>query len=647
MNDGSLPKPNAQKIPPDGGKSVQIHPPTTAQPQQQQQPPAQANQPVKLPPPPTKVGAPAQAAGSQAAPTTPTTPTKPTADSAPVSARPTALSPQQRKLLQKQQNSPAGAQPLPKPRSRFTSVQSNALPEGAGQAQEAPAQPQQPGQLRAAASAPPPQKDVADPKPDKPAGARFAVSKTSFWKNPLLLGALGLVLLVLIGGIIWRLLSSASPTSTTPTTNQAGSQNQNQNGSGSSGGSQGSAAGQQPNASSQPQPVSQPTSLTYWGLWEPTEVMQSVFDEFERQRPGVTINYIKQSHKSYRERLIAAISSGNGPDMYRYHASWTPMLKEELAPVPASVMTSADFQQLFYPVALQQLQLNGQPVGIPLMYDGLVLYVNDEALQKANETPPQTWSELKTLAAKLTVRSGGTIDRAGLAIGNATNVEHFSDILAVLMLQNGADLANPNSPEGRDALLFYTNFVKADKVWSDELPNSTVAFARGDVAMMFAPSWRAHEIAALNPDLKFSTSPLPTLADTKLSWASYWAEGVNSKSKNNDLAWELLEFLSQKETQLALHADQAEVRGFGQLYSRKDLADELAASDVAAAVLEDAPHAQGWYMSSYTHDNGINDQIIQYYENAVTSVLSGTSVEDALVPLDRGVKQVLKQYGAE
>lgn len=63
-----------------------------------------------------------------------------------------------------------------------------------------------------------------------------------------------------------------------------------------------------------------------------------------------------------------------------------------------------------------------------------------------------------------------------------------------------------------------------DGVWDDKLPSSTVAFARGDVAMMFAPSWRAHEIAAQNPDLKFKTTTLPQLSDERISWGSYWAE---------------------------------------------------------------------------------------------------------------------------
>jgi multiple sugar transport system substrate-binding protein len=148
-------------------------------------------------------------------------------------------------------------------------------------------------------------------------------------------------------------------------------------------------------------------------------------------------------------------------------------------------MNATDFNKTFYPIAAEQLTLDNKIMGMPLMYDGLGLYYNKEMLKTANVEPPQTWADLKTLADSLTVpsdkaeRGRGTLQRAGLAIGNATNVEHFSDIFGLLVKQNGGDLSSPNSTEVRDALLFYTNFVKEDKVWSDAMPSSTVAFARG------------------------------------------------------------------------------------------------------------------------------------------------------------------------
>lgn len=385
--------------------------------------------------------------------------------------------------------------------------------------------------------------------------------------------------------------------------------------------------------------------LEYWGLWEPSEAMAAVIKDYQDNNPGVTITYKKQSHKDYRERLQNAIVSGNGPDIFRYHASWVPMLEQELAPLPSAVMTSSEFSSTFYPVAAEQLNIDGQIVGIPLMYEGLALYYNTEIFSTAVEEPPATWPELRTIAKKLTVRTANGKVRAGAALGNATNVEHFADIIAVLMLQNGADLTKPNSIETRDALLFYTNFMKVDQVWDASLPSSTVAFAQGDVAMMLAPSWRAHEIRAANPNLPFAVVPLPQLSDERIAWATYWAEGVSEQSENTVEAWQFVKYMSSADVQKQLHSEQSQARAFGELYSRKDLANELAGDPIMSAYLQDAPFAKGWHMSTYTHDDGINDNIIKYYENAVTALVSGSGIDEVLETLDQGVRQELRQYG--
>jgi ABC-type glycerol-3-phosphate transport system substrate-binding protein len=445
---------------------------------------------------------------------------------------------------------------------------------------------------------------------------------------PIIVGGLVLLLAVIFGAS--RLLGGSGTTPVAPGASVppgAVGQDGQDNGLGNNGGTQQAAV-----------------TLEYWGLWEPSEVMEAIFKEFESQNPGITVQYVSQSHRDYRERLQTAIASKTGPDLFRFHASWAPMLARELAPLPANVLTTTDFESAFYPVARAQLTINETIVGLPVMYDGLMLYYNKDIFQTAGIQPPKTWSELRTAAATLTIREGDQIKRAGVALGNVSNVEHFSDILALLMLQNGAKLESPNSPEGRDALLFYTNFLTQDKVWSDIMPSSTVAFARGDVAMMIAPSWRAFEIQAINPSLQFATSTVPQLANERLTWASYWAEGVNALSTKQDAAWKLLQYMSSNATQKKLYAAQAQVRSFGEPYSRKDLADELATQPLVSPLLQDAPYARGWYMSSYTHDNGLNDQLIKYYADAVNAIITNKAIQEVLNTLSSGVQQVLTQY---
>lgn len=401
-------------------------------------------------------------------------------------------------------------------------------------------------------------------------------------------------------------------------------------------------------------PVTQPKEIidiTYWGLWEDGEILTNVFSEFEAKE-GIRVDYRKQSHRDYRERLEQALISGSGPDVFRYHMTWISMLSTQLATIPTSIMTSAEYQQTFYPVAYQTLQVNGGIVGIPLMYEGLALFYNKEMLANANLTVPSTWSELRGVANQLTVpgnlsaRRDDNITQAGLAIGNASNVDHFADILALLILQNGGDPSDPTSQNVEDALTFYTNFIKQDKVWSNNLPNSTMAFARGEVAMIFAPSWRALEIKEINPELDFAIAPVPQLSsEENIAWASFWVEGVNKNSSKQEAAWKLLKHLSSQEALNKLFNSASLVRTFGEMYPRLDMANELNEDKFLAAYLADAPFAKSFPMASRTHDNGLNDQLIQYYADAINAVLAGTQPDKALQDIRAGISQVIQKYG--
>lgn len=388
--------------------------------------------------------------------------------------------------------------------------------------------------------------------------------------------------------------------------------------------------------------------LTYWGLWEEGPVVETLIEEYQKDHPNVSVNYQMQSPREYRERLQSALARGEGPDIFRFHNTWVPMLSRELSAVPPSAMDAATFQATFYPVATQDLRRGGQIYGIPLEIDGLALYYNEEIFRTAGKTPPTTWDGLRKLAAELTVRDEeGNIQVAGVAMGEPANVDHWPDILAVMMIQNGADMTNPTDELATDALTFFTLATRVDKVWDKTLPNSTAAFVTGKLAMYFGPSWEAFEIKRLNPELSFRTAPIPQLPGENINWASYWVEGVSADSQYQDQAWDFLKFLSQEETLTRFYQAAAQTRLFGEPYSRQDMADLLLDDPYVGVFVAQAPTAQSWYMASRTFDNGINDRIIKYFEDAVNAVNAGDSVEDALETASKGVVQVLSQYGAE
>lgn len=387
-------------------------------------------------------------------------------------------------------------------------------------------------------------------------------------------------------------------------------------------------------------------TLTYWGLWESEAVMKEVINEWETKNPQIKVRYSQQSPQEYRERVQSALARDDGPDIFRFHNTWLPMFENELEPVPATVMDAATYEQTFYPVAASTLRFGAGYLGVPLEIDTLALFYNQDILTTAGVSPPQTWDELRQLASQLTLRDEeGRIQRAGVALGTTTNIWHWSDILGLMMLQNGADLTNPTGSLAEDTLTFYTLFNKTDRVWDETLPASLLAFATGKTAMFFGYSWDVFEIQSINPNLNFKIIPVPQLPGTDISWASFWVEGVAKKSENKEAAWEFLKFLSSKETLQKLYQAESKVRLFGEPYSRVGMASTLKADPIAAPFIEQAPKAQSWYLCSRTFDNGINDRMIKYFEDAVNAVNGGESVDKALSTAASGVAQILSQYG--
>lgn len=393
-----------------------------------------------------------------------------------------------------------------------------------------------------------------------------------------------------------------------------------------------------------------PVTLEYWGLWESPTVMDTIINDYKKIKPNVTITYKKRSPQQYRETLENQISSGRGPDIFRFHNTWVSMLKEELDPVPSNIISNSEFTKNYYP-AVSQLQVGGKYVGIPLEFDGLGLYYNEEIFRAAGITqPPTTWEQFNQIAARLTVKDTvGNIKTAGAAMGTAGNVDHFSDILGMMILQNGGDPKSPTDKQASDALEYYTHFAYGqNRVWDETMPSSTIAFAGGNLAMYFGPSWRAIEFKNANPLLEFKVAPVPQLEGGKVTWASYWAEGVSAQSQHKQEAWEFLKYLQEDENLIKLYSESAKSPGrfFGEPYPKISLAQKLSSDPVLGAFVSDAQFARTFPMASLTYDNGINDQIIKAYEDAVNSVNSGNSASNALEVTANNVKNILTKFGS-
>lgn len=398
--------------------------------------------------------------------------------------------------------------------------------------------------------------------------------------------------------------------------------------------------------------VTENVKLTWWGLWEESATMQALIVDFKKEYPNIDIEYSKRSPQDYYEKVLSRTENGTGPDIYRYHNSWVPAFSDKLLPLPVDVIDPKEFKNNYYTVVQKDLMKNNAILGIPMGIDSLAMFTNTELFANAGVNVPNDWNEFKKVSKQLTVKDpvNGKIKQAGAAMGTFGNVTHAADIVSLLYMQQDINLYTfTGKPENKtSALKFYTDFAKGDdNVWDETLDNSTLAFSKGNLAIYFGYSWDVLAIQKLNKNIKFKVSPVPSLSKAS-TIASYWVEGVSSKSKHQKEALLFMKYLAKKETAQKFYAETAKGRPFGEPYARKDMRESLREEPIIYPFIAQLDDASSTIFSSDTHDGdtGINTQSIKYLENAVNSVIhdedSGSTVNETL---DQGIAQVLQKYG--
>lgn len=394
----------------------------------------------------------------------------------------------------------------------------------------------------------------------------------------------------------------------------------------------------------------QTITLTYFGLWEPTTVMKPVIDAFQAKNPKIIIDYQLQSSQDYQDRLKTVLESSNSPDIVRMHTTWLPLFATDLLPAPPNTLSATELNTNFYPIVGKLLVASNQVYGAPMTAEGLGLYINTAMLQQKQLQPPKTWEDLLTVAKAVKEADPltGKISRAGVALGNTTNVEYWPDIVSLMLLQAGVSLTDIQGPEVSTALTYYTDFVTKHLVWDETMPPSTVAFANEKVAMIIGPSWIAKDIKAINPSLSWQVVAVPQLPDVEpINWASIWFEGVSKNSKYPVESWKFVSFLASAEAQQILFDSATTDRGFPQPPANKAVAETAGKNPVIAPFIASLPTAKSFYTASMTQDSktALNSRLIKYLEDAINGLIAHQETPKVVEALHNGFIQVLSQYG--
>lgn len=357
--------------------------------------------------------------------------------------------------------------------------------------------------------------------------------------------------------------------------------------------------------------ATKPVELTWWRVFEDADTVSPIIEEYRRVHPNISINFRKLRFEEYERELIDALAEDRGPDIFTFQNTATAKYQSKLLPLPANitlgyqvlkgtikkeVVTEVRTERALRPDQVRNLFVDqvGKDViqsyqdpttgtvaerifGLPLGLDTMVLYYNKDLQNAAGiSLAPKRWDEFLDNVELLTKRdTQGKITLSGAAIGTANNVERATDILSVIMMQNGTVMEEnggvlfnsvppswdkPESP-GLQALRYYTDFANPTKTaysWDDSMPNSLDAFVNGTAAYFFGYAYHLPIIRARAPKLNFSWAKLPQIDPAnEVNFANYWVEGVSNKTTHPNEAWDFLQFAASKDTNAAKYLDVA------------------------------------------------------------------------------------------
>ncbi|MFH1145699.1 MAG: extracellular solute-binding protein [bacterium] len=340
--------------------------------------------------------------------------------------------------------------------------------------------------------------------------------------------------------------------------------------------------------------ASQAVTLTYWRTYDDQSAFNDLIKKYQQNHKNVTIRYRKLRPEEYELELLKAWAEDRGPDIFSVPNNEVVKYQSKILAVPETLsvpyitvkgegfnqekivtikktagMTIKRLKDNFVDVVGKDSVVDNKIYGLPLSVDSLVMYYNKDMFNAAGlPIPPATWKDFVTAVPKLTITNRkGEILQSGAALGGTQNIIRQFDILSALMIQNGsvmnvgsravfnqvpASLAGGQYHPGVEALRFYTDFANPTKEvysWNDSFPDSLTAFTSNRTAVFFGYAYHLPLIRLASPSLNLGIAPFPQIEESPkaATAASYWLETVSKKTKNPDVAWDFVQFITSIE----------------------------------------------------------------------------------------------------
>jgi ABC-type glycerol-3-phosphate transport system substrate-binding protein len=288
--------------------------------------------------------------------------------------------------------------------------------------------------------------------------------------------------------------------------------------------------------------------MTNLGTNETTALYKKT-QKFMEEHTGVKVTLNTVSGNDILNTFTTAALAGSGPDIVSLDSAgwvidaaamntlypltkWLDPVKGEYLPGPVN---SGRYQGDYY--------------ALPWYYNNAALYYNKPLLEKVGAKVPATWEELEDGIKKLTAAGykGFSTRLDGYAIFGF----FFQAGNPVIDTSGAKPVVTVNNESGKRAWNYFTSFHTKYNAFPEAYKEATdwdrayAPFVAGNLGFFIVGDWGYNFFKNNGPNLDFGIAPLPKGSQAATILGGYTLS-MNKNTKNPELAWEYMRFLTTK-----------------------------------------------------------------------------------------------------
>ena len=334
-------------------------------------------------------------------------------------------------------------------------------------------------------------------------------------------------------------------------------------------------------------------TILHFVTWKPeaAQVWDQAIVDFERANPGVkVVREIAPQSSTQIHDLVVQKFKNRDPrlDVFFMDSVWPAEFASAGWALPLDRYFAAVEQEKFLPATVSANRYRGRIFGVPVFIDTGLLYYRKDLLEKYAIAPPQTWNQMVQAAKTILGREQ---DRQ--LVGFSGQFKQYEGLVCNMMeyiLSNGGALWDEkrmisalDQPAALQAVRFVRDHIIGEisgrGMLAYEEPESLALFTQGRA--IFHRNWPyawaiANDPASSKVAGRVGMSPLPGFAvGTGAAALGGWQLGISRYSRNPDLAWRFVAFMTGPDVQkrIALATGRAPTRTA--LYDDNEIAAKI------------------------------------------------------------------------